>query len=123
MKKVIYSALAVTAAIAGVAATKANTKTHRAVYLYRYIGTTPVTSASLVTNVNNWTLVSTPSSCIGSVQACGITTTIVSASNKPTEKIPAIATDATHFTANTGSFPSGAGDPGTNVIASHSKDL
>ncbi|SCC29810.1 hypothetical protein GA0116948_105236 [Chitinophaga costaii] len=126
MKKVFYSALAVTTAIAGIAASKANNNTHRSVYLYRYIGSRPVTTASQVTNVTNWTVTTTALWCTGTLQPCGVTTTIPpsATSNHPSAKIPPIFTGAFYYTANTGSFPSGTiGASGTNVIASYSEDL
>lgn len=76
MKKSIYSVLAFASAITGVMISKANASSHRAIVIYKYIGGSPV-DATLVTNLNNWTAVSSiPTACHSSQAACAFTTTI-----------------------------------------------
>lgn len=71
MKKILYSALAVATAIAGVAATKANNHNTRvAAHYFKLItGVTPSTQHN-VTLTTNWTLTNTPSCVSGSAEVC-----------------------------------------------------
>ncbi|WP_133177612.1 hypothetical protein [Chitinophaga parva] len=69
MKKVLYSALALAAAIGGVAATKANT--HRvATYYFKLIPSASTSVQHDVTLTTNWTLTNATPSCSGTAQAC-----------------------------------------------------
>ncbi|PUZ24596.1 hypothetical protein GA0116948_105235 [Chitinophaga costaii] len=96
MKISIYSTLA--AALAVYAGHSARATTHnRLSYVYKYIGAYPVSAASLVTNVNNWTYVAGPPSedCVDVIQACEVNTTITNTwpfGKRPTRKLPALQT-------------------------------
>ncbi len=68
MKKVIYSALAIASAIAGVAASKANTNLHRLVTTFYFTTSVSPTTAALVTSKANWSTV------IPAGVTCGTTT-------------------------------------------------
>lgn len=74
MKKVIYSGLAIATAIAGIAASKANSN-HRADNFFKYIGpTSAATPSTAITTLSNWTLTTsaTVNACAGATIACGV---------------------------------------------------
>lgn len=100
MKKVLYSALAVTCAIAGVAASKVKANSHRTLVIYKYIGATPTTTA-LVTNLSNWTAVSSTAGCTSTQAACAFTSTIptvtVSGRHIPSKPIDAAVGATVNF--------------------------